>query len=153
MDEVPLSDFPWLTFRALPWHTPRGCWDEPDELEALNGGVEVETVDLLGSCPSFSGHFSLLSVMTASIIELRRRWSHRLVTVGTPAGPDCVLTDALWECDTTRLWPVIGPCEFLREVRFAVEEVRQFPESRPGWLRPAARMRTLYLCQHEIRGD
>lgn len=141
-------------FRLLPWTFPRAAGEEGSEGDPSRV-VEVETTDLLRSCPTWQcdrlGSFPLGQRMR----ELRQTWSHRKVLVAAPVPPQTgsEFADQYCRCGTLRVWRVVGPPEFLREIGNIGEGPAEFPEALPWRWRPEQRPRSLYLCQHEVLGD
>lgn len=147
-------DHPCQMFRLFPWTFPRACeCDVPPELKR-KGGIEVETRDLLYSCPTWSCTAPDSFPMQPQMRAFRELWSHRKVRIGPPeqAEDDDLTSLAYWGCFTQPIWRVIGPRDFLCGLN-AIIGVGKFPEALPWPSRLERCPNSLYLCQHEICGD
>ena len=146
-------DQPCRIYRLWPWTFPRAVEEElPPELETRLI-LHIETLDLLKSCPTWS---CPCLPLRPAMREFRRRWSHKWVQIGPPESPaygDPMRAAAYSQCMTRTVWRVLGPAEFLRELGDTIEGYPEFPESLSYAYRPARRPLSMYLCQHEIRGD
>lgn len=139
-------------YRLLPWTFPRACDEAMNPEHATRGFIEVETLDLLHSCPAWIDPAPEAYPFRPAMRALRERWSHKIVTIGAPEGID-MSSLAYFGCATISVWRVLGPTQFIREVKEAVEAPDIFPEALPWEWRPERRVDSMFLCQHEIRGD
>jgi hypothetical protein len=144
-------DHPAQIYRLWPWTFPRGCNHDLDLDLERKGSIEVETMDLLRSCPAWVNPFPEPYPFRPAMLAFRERWSHKVVTIGPPEGID--FSAGYIGCKTTCVWPVLGPPQFVREIEEVVEAKDVFPESLPWCERPERRVNSMFLCQHEIRGD
>ena len=143
---------PCLLFRALPWTFPRACCDDPGPVRV----IEVQTTDLLLSCPTWSCTAPEPFPLRRAMREFRERWSRRKVIVAAPQPPDYgdgMVALAYWGCNADLVWRVDGPPEFLLELRKTIDGPREHPDELPARLRPPERPKSLNLCCHEILGD
>jgi hypothetical protein len=130
-----------------------------------SSSVQVETLDLLHACPIW--HADYLScggapaVFWRRVFRLRERWSHRTVVIAAPCDRNEILA-ADWhtswqllaysQCRTTVLWRAVGPPELLADLR-GNNSGRPLPWHRSNEEVAEAAPLSLFLCQHEIRGD
>jgi hypothetical protein len=131
----------------------------------------VATGDLLHDCPTWEFLYqpwprglSMDSLCSRRIHALREAWSHKIVQVAAPSGPDVlcqhyydhdIMTYDLWffhyRCRSRYYWKVIGPDALLADL----EPIGHHCPPRSLACCPAnpgAERLNLYLCQHEI-GD
>ena len=150
---------PCQLFRMFPWTFPRAC---DDDFPPKEKGNEVETMDLMRSCPTWSCTAPEPYPLRRSMRVFRERWSHRKVIVAAPIRPDygnAMVAIAYWDCRAELaefldlVWRVIGPPEFLQELRIAASGPPEFLEALPASMRSGRRPTSLFLCRHEFRGD
>lgn len=131
-------------------------------------GIKVETLDLLHACPIWDAECGRASTpFTRRILSLRERWSYQTVVTSAPLGHDEFLATtgdlgmdlqsilqllSYWQCRTTVLWRVIGPSAVLDDLR-GTNEGQPLPWTRSDEDVAASLPLSLFLCQHEIRGD
>jgi hypothetical protein len=129
---------PCQLFRMFPWTFPRASFDDDFPLEKK--GHEVETADLMLSCPTWSCTAPDPFPLRRSMREFRERWSYRKVFVATPIKPGYgneQVALAYWDCKADLVdfldlvWRVIGPPDFLRELQVAAGGPPEFPEALP----------------------
>lgn len=134
----------------------------------LGFGIAVQTLDLVRSCPIWAT-LGPGSALLRRILGLRERWSYRTITVAGPQTTDDVdvqrtgRTDlhtmlqlsSHWACLSPVFWHAIGPPELLDDLRGKKGGTRTITWSRAvgNELFVAAVSMSLFLCQHEIRGD
>jgi hypothetical protein len=144
-------------------------WEVLEALMPNKFCVQVESMNLLDACPIWRSEFSRCTKNSLStpfleyVFDLRKRWSHRVLTVAAPIDhwlwmgqrgeyePRVNLLSTLqglayWQCRTDMLWRVIGPQELVGDLRWVEPHLA-------GWNGGSAHPLELHLCQHEIRGD
>lgn len=154
------QEHPCQLLRLFPWTFPRAFSDDPPAREA---GQEVETADLLLSCPTWSCTAPEPFPLRASMREFRRQWSHQRVTVARPIRVDygnAMVALAFWDCRTENMefmdlvWRVTGPLQFLDELRVAATSgPPEFAGTLSALMGPGRPPTSLYLCRHEIICD
>jgi hypothetical protein len=120
----------------------------------------VKTNDLLHCCPIWvyvygPGGMNQERLFWRRARTIREAWSHKIVEIDAPVGPHILLEEpdymalSLWffrsYCQSTVYWKVIGPDELLTDL--ATDPLH------PGPGTEHLNDLSLYLCQHEIRGD
>jgi hypothetical protein len=149
-------EHPCQLFRMCPWTFPRAYSGSPTAARH-----EVETTDLLLSCPTWSCTSPEPFPLRRSMQEFRQRWSHLRVTVADPINRDygnAAESLAFWGCQASfpefsgLIWLVVGPILFLNELKIAASGPSEFPEG-PRTLVPGPTPTSLYLCRHEIECD
>ena len=113
--------------------------------------IRVCSGDLLRDCPLDDHPIEDVPLFPWSrFYDLRYRWSHCAIELAAPVGKADVPHDEIalqWQmlayhaCRSPYFWKVVGPATLM-------EELAELPTT--VWGRYGA---SLYLCQHEIRGD
>lgn len=131
----------------------------------LLSGIEIETLDLVSACPLWTLYG--LDCIMRRVLGIRERWSHRTVMISGPRTIDQVNAErsrddlhtmlqmaSQWKCGSAIFWRAIGPAELMEDLRGSSGEkhIPWTPELGPEVYAAAVQM-SLYLCQHEIRGD
>jgi hypothetical protein len=123
-------------------------------------GIEV-TLDLVHACPIWHAESVRLATIPSELparrvfgrfLDIRRRWSFQRVTVSAPLGKNCRIDgedlQMLWQnmsylrCRSEVHWKVIGPPPLMIEM-----------DGDPWDKCSEAQAISMFLCQHEIRGD
>jgi len=125
-------------------------------------GLEVETLDLLHSCPIWL-YDGIGACLGRRIFGIRERWSYQRVMVAPPCNLRTIYPDDLqsslfllssWRCPTSTVWRAIGPPPLLDDLEGSRGGVSlPWGSSHSEEEIIATHPLSLFLCPGQILGD